>query len=179
MCLRYILKLDLNRVHNLAPKGSRLPPCPPINARMLSQLVDTLDLESPLDMVITACATTTFWGQCHLRELLPASLAAISHNPLPTRADFKRSICNPQSCLLHLPHTKTHRHGQDVVLVDQNHTINPIALIKKHFRINNVPNQSFIFSFTTAGGPSYLTKAIFLHRCNTIWQQLGLVLRQL
>ena len=168
-CLHYVL----NGVHNLAPEESRLPPRPPINARMLSQLVDALDLKSPLDIVIAACTTTAFWGQCRLGELLPAFLAAISHNPLLMSADFKRSIHNPQLCLLHLPRTKTHHHGQDVVLVDQNHTINPIALIKKHFCINNVPSQSFIFSFMTAGGPSYLTKAIFLHRCNTIWQQLG------
>ena len=167
--LRYVL----NGVHNLAPDSSKLPLRPPINAHMLTQLIDSLDLEAPMDVVVAACAATAFWGQCRLGELVPASLTSLTQTPLPTRSDFKRSIRNPQSCLLHLPHTKTHRHGQDIVLVDQIHAINPISLMKKHFRVNNVPNDAYIFSFTTAGGLSHLTKAIFLHRCNTIWRQLG------
>jgi hypothetical protein len=57
--LRYIL----NGVHNLAPRNSRRPPRPPINATMISQLLDHLDLTLPFDAAVAACATTAFWGQ--------------------------------------------------------------------------------------------------------------------
>ena len=152
----------LNSVHNLAPSSSRHPPCPPINARMLSQLVEALDLSLPLDAALAAYAATTFWGQCHLGELLPPSLFPSLPNPLPTHSDFERSLCNPQSCLLHLPHTKTHRHGQDIVLVDQHIPINPISLLKNHIRINHVPSNQHIFSYLSTSGLHSLSKSHFL-----------------
>jgi hypothetical protein len=166
--LRYVL----NGVHKLAPRDSKRAPRPPINATMITQLVQHLNLDSPLDVAIAACATTAFWGQCRLGELLPASLAAVS-TPLPTRAGFRRSIRNPLSCIIRLPRTKTHHHGQDVVLVDQRMPINPITLLKRHLRINNIPNDTHLFSYSSATGFSPLTKSVFLRRCNDIWQALG------
>ena len=167
--LRYVL----NGIHNLAPSSSRRPPRPPINARMLSQLVEALDLSLPLYAAVAACAATAFWGQCCFGELLPTSLFPSLSNPLPTRSDFKMSLRNPQSCLLHLPHTKTHRHGQDIVLVDQLFPINPISLLKNHIRINHVPSNQHIFSYLSTSGLRSLSKSRFLRRCNSIWSALG------
>jgi hypothetical protein len=167
--LRYVL----NGVHNLAPRGSRPLPRPPVNARMISQLIDHLDLNSPFDVAVAACATTAFWGQCRLGELLPSSASILLSNPFPTRSGFKRSLRNPLSCILHLPRTKTHRQGQDIVLVDQSPPINPIALLKRHLRINNMPNDTHLFSYTSAHTFAPLTKSQFLRRCNDIWHLLG------
>ena len=167
--LRYVL----NGVHNLAPGSSKLPPYPSINARMLSQLIKGLDLNPPLDAAVAACATTAFWGQCCLGELLPLSSLSLPSTPLPICADFKRSVWNPQSCLLHLPHTKTHCHGQDIVLVDQHGIINPISLLKSHIHVNNIPNDGHIFSYTSANRHMSLSKAVFLQRCNAVWSSLG------
>lgn len=140
---------------------------------MVSQLVEALNINSPLDAAVAACATTAFWGQCRLGELLPLSLAVSPSTLFPTRSDFKRSLRNPQSCLLCLPRTKTHRDGQEVVLVDQQAPVNPISLLKNHLRVNAVPNNDYIFSYMTADGRSFLTKSLFLQRCNTIWNALG------
>lgn len=167
--LRYVL----NGVHNLAPGSSRRPPRPPVNARMIAQLVQHLDLDSQFDVAVAACAVTAFWGQCRLGELLPSSLSVSSTTTLPLRSGFKKSLRNPHSCILHLPRTKTHRHGQDVVLVDQCATFNPITLLKRHLRVNNVPNDSHIFSYVTDSGVISLTKSAFLRRCNAIWHLLG------
>jgi hypothetical protein len=167
--LRYVL----NGVHNLAPRGSRRPPRPPISATMLAQLVERLDLDDPLDIAVAACATTAFWGQCRLGELLPSSSVVSLSTPFPTRAGFKRSIRNPLSCVIHLPRTKTHHHGQDIVLVDQHTTVNPITLLKKHLRINNISNDTHLFSYSTPNGFSSLTKPLFMRRCNMIWHALG------
>ena len=167
--LRYVL----NGVHNLAPGSSRRPPRPPVNAKMISQLIQHLNLDSPLDVAVAACAATAFWGQCRLGELLPISAAAMSPSLLPIRSGFKRSIRNPESCILHLPRTKTHCHGQNIVLVDQCASVDPISLLKRHLRVNNVPNAAHIFSYSTGAGHTSLTKSTFLQRCNDIWQLLG------
>jgi hypothetical protein len=170
--LRYVL----NGVHNSAPRSSRRPPRPPITADMLVQLVGNLDLNSPFDAAVAACAVTAFWGQCRLGELLPISSsisASSSLSSLPTRSDFKRSVRNPLSCLLRLPTTKTHHHGQDVVLVDQRAPINPISLLKSHLRVNSVRSDSHIFSYQSGNGLLPLSKGRFLQRCNSIWSRLG------
>ena len=167
--LRYVL----NGVHNLAPDSSRYLPRPPVNAIMILQLVHRLDLDSPVDVAIAAGAVTAFWGQCRLGELLPSNLSPSSTAFLPVRSGFRRSLRNPHSCILHLPRTKTHSHGQDVVLVEQHATIDPISLLKRHLRINNIPNDAYIFSFRTDQGLTPLTKSFFLRRCNEIWHPLS------
>jgi hypothetical protein len=167
--LRYVL----NGVHNLAPHGSKRRPRPPVNAAMIEQLVERLNLSDPFDVAVAACATTAFWGQCRLGELLPSSLSVLLSTPFPVRSGFKRSDRNPLSCVIHLPRTKMHRHGQDVILVDQRSTINPISLLKRHLRINNIPHDSHLFSYTSMSGLTSLTESHFLRRCNSIWGPLG------
>jgi hypothetical protein len=167
--LRYIL----NGVHNLAPGFLTRPLRLPINAKMLIQLIENLDLSSPFDLAVAACAVTAFWGQCRLGELLPSSLALLLSIPFPTRSCFMRSLRNPEACILRLPHTKTHKHGQDVVLVDQRAPINPINLLKSHLRLNHIQHDSFLFSYTSAGALRPLTTSSFLKRCNQVWHLLG------
>ena len=141
---------------------------------MITQLIEGLDTNSPFDAAVAACATTAFWGQCRLGELLPSTSSTLPFIPFPTRSNFRRSQRNPQSCLLHLPCTKTHHHGQDIVLVDQLAPINPIFLLKNHFRVNSVPQDGYIFSYMSANaGQLILTKPLFLQRCNAIWGNLG------
>ena len=167
--LRYVL----NGVHNLAPDSTRCVPRLPVNAIMISQLVQRLDPNSPVDVAVAAGAATAFWGQGRLGELLPPNLSPSSIIHLPTRSDFKRSLRNPHSCILRLPRTKTHPHGQEIVLVDQHAAIDPISLLKRHLWINNIPNDAYIFSFRTDTGLRPLTKSVFLRRCNEIWHPLG------
>ena len=141
---------------------------------MITQLIESLDINLPFDVAVAACATTAFWGQCRLGELLPSVLSTPPSIPSPTHSDFRRSRRNPQSCLLHLPRTKTHHHRQDIVLVDQLAPINPISLLKIHFCINSVPQDGYIFSYPSANADRLvLTKSLFLQRCNAIWGTLG------
>ena len=65
------------------------------------------------------------------------------------------------------------RHGQDVVLVDQEPPINPVTLLKHHIRLNNIQGNTHIFSYRTPNGVQSLTKSLFLQRCNAIWTVLG------
>lgn len=133
-CLHYVL----SGVHNSAPLSSKLPPHPPISASMLSQLITSLDLTLPLDTAVAACACMAFWGQCYLGELLPTSSSIISSASFPTHSDLRRSAQDPDSCTLCLPCTKTHSHGEDIILVDQNKPINPISLLKNHIWVSHI-----------------------------------------
>lgn len=80
---------------------------------------------------------------------------------------------NPQAYIVHLPHTKTHQHGQDIVLVEQCNPINPIALLMKHLRVNKIPCDTHLLSYMTPQGLQPLTKPLFLCHCNKIWHLLG------
>ena len=116
---------------------------------------------------------TAFWGQCRLGELLPSSSAIALSNPFSLSWNFKRSVQNPQACLLHLPRTKTHHQGQDIVLVNQREPINLIFLLENHIWVNNLMRDRLLFSFTSSEGFSLLTKPLFLQRCNDIWIPLS------
>ena len=140
---------------------------------MLSQLVTSLNLNLPSNAAVTACACAAFWGQCCLGKLLPISSSAPSSTPLPLHSILKRLIWNPQSCILHLPHTKTHPHSEEVVLIDQDNPINLISLLKNHIHISSIPRDGLLFSFRESDNLIVLDKAFFLRHCNDVWQLLG------
>ncbi|KAF8808611.1 hypothetical protein BYT27DRAFT_7255254 [Phlegmacium glaucopus] len=56
------LRFILNSVDHLTPAHSKKPLHMPINAIMLIQFINALDLTDPLDATFTACAVTAFWG---------------------------------------------------------------------------------------------------------------------
>jgi hypothetical protein len=124
-------------------------------------------------MAVAVCATTAFWGQCQLGKLLPSSPSPLLSASLPTCSYFKRLIQNPLLCILHLPSTKTHRHGQDIILINQHTLIDPISLLKSHIQVNTVSSNQYIFSFTLPDGCLLLSKPLFLQCCNNIWIALG------
>ena len=167
--LRYVL----NGVHNLTPRGSKHLLRPPVTAKMIIQLIQHLNLDSPLDIAVASCATMAFWGQCRLGELLPSSVLLLLSILFPLRSSLKRSTRDPKAHIVRLPHTKTHPEGQDIVLVDQCDPINPLALLARHLQINNIPHDTFLFSYNTPEGFKPLTKSLFLQRCNEIWHPLG------
>ena len=75
--------------------------------------------------------------------------------------------------MLRLPQTKTHCHGQDIVLVDQHAPVDPVSLLKSHLQVNALWCDDPIFSFSSPDTTSTLTKSIFLQCCNAIWSTLG------
>ena len=159
----------LNGICNLAPITLRHTPWPPVTALMLSQLASSLNLNLLFDTAVAACACTAFWEQCCLGKLLPNSSSASSSMPFLLYSSFKRSIQNPQSCILHLPHTKTHSNGEEIVLVDQTDPVNLILLLKNHIRVNAIPKDGLLFFFRESGTLTVLDKISFLQHCNDIW----------
>ena len=158
--LRYVL----NGVDNLSPSSSHRSPRPPINSKMLKELVSCLDLGSPLDAAVAACAVVAFWGQCQLGELLLPTLSSLSSTPLPLRSDLRKPVqSNSQLYTLRLPSTKTQRHGEGIALVSQHNPINPISLLNNHLLVNPVPLNRPIFSFSLPSRLLILMKPVFPH----------------
>jgi len=167
------LNLVVNGVSNLAPQSSRKPPRPSVNSTMLSQLIQSLNLQDPLDAAVAACASVAFWAQCRIGELLPTSSSDLSTVTKPSRSNIRRSKRNTHSLVLFLPRTKTKRHGEDVVLTSQEGTSDPIMRLHHHIKLNKLNKHLPLFTYRSRSGPRSLTIHRFLERCNTIWQKLG------
>ncbi|PPQ87587.1 hypothetical protein CVT24_011790, partial [Panaeolus cyanescens] len=159
------------------PVSSTRPLRAPVTKTMLKRLLNELDLHTPLDAAVAACACTAFWGQCRLGELLPPSSSTLS-STVPKREHLKRSASkhnNTQFYELQLPSTKTNRHGQTITILQQEHATNPLPLLQHHLAINNIPRSATLFSYVSSSRhtPIPLSKRRFLARCNSIWSTLG------
>ncbi|KIM36884.1 hypothetical protein M413DRAFT_48478, partial [Hebeloma cylindrosporum] len=167
------LRVIVNGGKNLAPSSSKNLPRPPITITMLRLLVDNLDPSDPKDAAVASCALDAFWGQCRLGELLPSSASDLSTDLVPSRSNFARSARSRSSSTLHLPHTKTNRDGEKVVLISRPDSLDPISSTFSHLATSVLPDTLPLFAFSTPSGPRMLTKTAFLTRCNQIWSSLG------
>lgn len=162
----------MNGVHSLTPKSSRRPPRPPITTAMLKCLHHNLDLADPFDVTVFACACIAFWCQCRLGELLPSSsISPVDH--IPQRRHVRTSTIQSKSHLLHLPRTKTSKHGEDVALVPQDHPICPLQALEHHLLLNSLSSHHSLYTYNSPRGPTRLSRPKFLERCNTIWSAAG------
>ncbi|PPR06414.1 hypothetical protein CVT24_002553, partial [Panaeolus cyanescens] len=163
-----------------APDSSSRPPRPPISLSMLIRLLKRLNLRDPFDAAVAACASTAFWGQCRLGELLPRSSNVTHSSSIPTRSHLTCSASKsrpPQSFNLHLPQTKTNRLGQTVTILPRDDASNPLPLLQNHLFVNHLPIHVPLFSYCPKNHASphtrILSKPAFLARCNAILNPLG------
>ena len=169
------LNFVLNGVKNLTPLSSQRPPRPPVNITMLSSLIDALNLCDPLDAAVAAAASTAFWGQCRLGELLSSSRTDSSTSSRPSRQNLstKSPYRRSSSYTLFLPRTKTKRHGESVTLVSQLGPSDPLHLLQNHLQINDLGSSFPLFAYKTSRGSYTLTIRQFIIRCNIVWSKLG------
>ena len=167
------LRCVLNGVKNLTPSSSLRRPRSPITIAMLINLLERLEPKDGLDSAVACAAVLAFWGQCRLGELLPPSSSSTYTSVTPARSDVTYSRHDKDAISIHLPRTKTHRSGQDIIIVSQLEPLNPISLLRIHLRINGLPKSSPLFSYKSPRGLRVLTKTKFLQRCNNIWSTLG------
>ncbi|TFK19746.1 hypothetical protein FA15DRAFT_600945, partial [Coprinopsis marcescibilis] len=160
-------------VDRLLPPSSRRPLRLPVDAKMITKLVSSLNLHEPFDAAVAACASVAFWGQARLRELLQTSARSLQNPVIPLCRHLRKSHRNKKSWILQLPQTKTKRHGDDMVLVRQDTLSDPHFLLRNHFHVSAGRNSHNLFVYASKFGPRNLTKAHFLERCNQIWTGLG------
>ena len=140
---------------------------------MLTKLVQLLNLDDPFDAAVAACATTAFWGQSRLGELLARSQSCFSTTSTPARANLHCSKNDKSSYILHIPRTKTSHRGENIILVQQSGITDSIYLLMRHLKINTLNPLYPLFCYHSSTGLRVLTKRSFLGRCNTIWLSQG------
>ncbi|KAF5376042.1 hypothetical protein D9615_007663 [Tricholomella constricta] len=162
------LSYTIKGCEDLRPPDSLKPKRNPVTVDMLSKLLEGLDLSSPLDVCVAFVATTSFWGQLRLGELLPISETNVN-SPLPFRSDLREPNAKGSRCL-HLPSTKTQTKGEDVVITRQ-HVADPIKHLLLHLTVNMPKSRDApLCSYRSASGRRVmLCKRKFLIRCNEIF----------
>ncbi|KAJ7260297.1 hypothetical protein C8J57DRAFT_1720225 [Mycena rebaudengoi] len=132
-------------------------------------------LLSPFDAAVFATATTAFWGQCRLGEVLSKWERSFDPKFIPSVKHLGDPCTPPGSRILHLPWTKTKgAKGDDVFISKQRGKSDAIDALRMHISTNRLGPDDPLFSFRTSRGNLLaLTKKKFLNRCNTIWSQFG------
>ncbi|RDB24633.1 hypothetical protein Hypma_008189 [Hypsizygus marmoreus] len=162
--LSYVIK----GAENMRPADSHMPPRPAVSEAMLAALSSSLDLNDSFDLCVLAIATTSFWGQIRLGEILPPREKNFNTMNFPCWSDFQRPN-SVGSRVLHLPCTKTGgSKGEDVIITRQLH-LDPIAAIESHSKKNcHLSSDCFASYYSPSGLRLALTKRKFLARCNSI-----------
>jgi hypothetical protein len=157
------LKRVITGVHNATPTSSIQPKRPNISIHILSTLTDHLNHNSGFDAAVLACACTAFWGQCRLGELLPYSTKDHHLRDFPCRESIRHSPNNKNTWILNLLSTKTNRQGQDIALVSQKGTVNPIRVLHNHLQVNEISLPgTLLFTYMSNDRQYILTRNLFL-----------------
>jgi hypothetical protein len=169
------LKRVITGVRNATPHSSIQPKRPNISIQNLITLAHHLNLNDSLDAAVLACASTAFWGQCRLGELIPRSERDYHPGNFPCRKSIRYSPGNKNTWILNLPNTKTSHRGQDIALISQKGISNPIRILYNHLQVNKISLAGTpLFTYASNNRQHILTKNLFLKRCNQIWTSAGL-----
>ncbi|KAF8895591.1 hypothetical protein BD779DRAFT_1668836 [Infundibulicybe gibba] len=169
--LSYLLK----GADNMTPGSSRRAPRPPVTLSMIRVLHDSLDPLNGLDACVLAAATTAFWAQARLGELLSPSAKYVDFSRIPRLSDLHRPSTTAGSRKLHLPCSKVAGvHGEDIFVCRQNGRSDPIAALTRHISCNRLTADLPLFAYDIGGGRHLaLTRSKFMARCNEIWTRHG------
>ncbi len=172
------LKYTLIGLDKQAPADSKQIERPLITKEMLDMLHEELDLEVPKDIAIFALATTAFYAQVRLGELVPdrQDKTLFDAKAHPTGKNLAKPHTIHGSRTLHLPRTKMEQvKGEDVLLSKQNGHTDPIDALNNHIFQNDIQNDTPLASFKEGRSKrKCITKNAMLKQCNNIWTKRGL-----
>jgi hypothetical protein len=122
---------------------------------MLQHLLDGLDLTKPLDAAVAACTLLTFWGQCHLGELLSISASDLSTTSKPAQFHFNHSTHNIGSHTLALSQMKTNKNGEKVMLVLCSDFLDPISHVRSHLTTSTLPSNLPLLTYSISSSEDF------------------------
>ncbi|KAF5384197.1 hypothetical protein D9615_003232 [Tricholomella constricta] len=162
--LSYVVK----GAENMRPPDSRRAERPAVTSEMLDILSSSLDLSKSFDACVFFVATSSFWGQIRLGEILPTRESGFVASNFPRWEDLKVPNANG-SRLLHLPHTKTGGTVGENVIITRQLQADPIEALLHHQFINGSASNEHIASYwSNQHARVALTKRKFLKRVNDI-----------
>ncbi|KAF8227896.1 hypothetical protein L208DRAFT_1294288, partial [Tricholoma matsutake] len=144
----------------------------PVAISMLTDLNNSLNRTSGLDICVRAICLLSFFCQIHSGELLPPTqdLAKFKPHHHATFSHISESIVDNGACNLHLPWSKTQKaQSNDVWVPQQEAPLDPIHAIHKHFIKNKLDINHPIAAYRDEHGNLItLTRSKFIRRVNQI-----------
>ncbi|KAF5381009.1 hypothetical protein D9615_003938 [Tricholomella constricta] len=162
------LSYTIKGAENMRPANSRRPERQAVSSEMLGALYSKLDLSCSFDICVLFVATTCFWAQLRLGEILPSRESAFVTNDFPRWEDLREPNTNG-SRVLHLPRTKTGGSNGENVIVTWQHQCDPITALLLHAQVNGSVSSHHIASYLSSQHVRVsLTRRKFLSRVNEI-----------
>ncbi|KAF5374531.1 hypothetical protein D9615_009073 [Tricholomella constricta] len=160
--LSYVIK----GAENIRPPSSIMPLRPAVSVEMLRVLSHELDPSDPFDCCALFVATTAFWGQIRLGELLPSKEDDATSNLVPCWSHL--GVPNAAgSQILHLPRTKTGGARGESVIITRQSELDPITYLQRHRELNG--DSAIMASYRLPSGDMRaMTRRKFITRCNRI-----------
>lgn len=165
----------LRAAEKLTPANAKRKQRRPYTTDFITAIRNQLKLDTPLDAAVYACLTTCFWASARLGEFTVPRLDNFDPSKHVTKRGIKRDEdrLGNKVTVLHIPKTKAAPvEGEDVFWAKQNDVTDPDDALTHHFRINNPPEDSHLFSYLAGTSKSTrgvqrlqpLTKTKFLER---------------
>lgn len=142
----------------------------------MTNLLQKLNLNDPIDAAVGSCLTTAFYSIARAGEFTVPNLTSFDPAAHVKRSDIRheKDRNGLDTTVFHLPRTKTSHNGEDVFWAKQQGITDPEAALENHLRINDPPHQGALFSYRCKNAHRPLTKAKFTSRLTQAAKDAGL-----
>ncbi|KAJ7243502.1 hypothetical protein C8J57DRAFT_1366042 [Mycena rebaudengoi] len=160
--------------HILHGRKAREPYAP----QTLTILHPQFDLNNPLDAAAWSCMLTLFYSTSRGGEFTLKNLSAFDAAIHVKRSDITTVVDRNglEQTDFFLPKTKSAPQGEHVHFTKQNGVTDPEAALANHFRVNNPPPNSALFSHRFGGTHRPLTKSTLDRRIKLAFKGAGVPL---
>lgn len=166
----------LKAAKNLTPASSKRRKRQPYTIVFITNLLQKLNPDDPIDAAVASCLTTAFYSIARAGEFTIPNLTSFDSAAHVKRSDIrhKKDRNGLDTTVFHLPRTKTSHNGEDVFWAKQQGITDPEAALENHFRVNDPPHQGALFSYRCKNTHRPLTKAKFISRLTQAAKDAGL-----
>ncbi|KAJ7290764.1 hypothetical protein C8J57DRAFT_1276465 [Mycena rebaudengoi] len=173
-------KLDglLKAADALTPSSSKRKAREPYTPQTLTILHPQFDLNNPLDAAAWSCMLTLFYSTSRGGEFTLKNLSAFDAAIHVKRSDITTVVDRNglKQTDFFLPKTKSAPQGEHLHFAKQNGVTDPEAALTDHFRVNNPPPNSALFSHRFGGTHRPLTKSALDRRIKLAFKGAGVPL---
>jgi hypothetical protein len=166
------------------PEALKIPKRLPLLVEDIVAIHAQLNLTQPLDAVVFACLTTTFFTAARLGEFTVKNLTSFNGDTHVKVADVQHDVedrTGNKVTTFHIPHTKIvprDKGGETVFWACQEGPADPHAALINHLQVNQPPQLAHLFAYKHNGAHRPLTKTIFLTRLKKALKDAGRPIKQ-
>ena len=161
------------------PEALKLPKQLPLLVEDIVTIKHQLNLTQPLDVVVFACLTTTFFTVARLREFTVRNLSSFNIETQIKISDISHDVEDRNSnkvTTFHIPQTKTmpkEKGSETVFWAQQEGPADPCATFTNHLKVNQPPRVAHLFAYWHNSSYRPLTKMTFLSQMKRALKDAG------